>query len=209
MNFFKTNNIKLAKNKVEEERDLLKITLDHVLQDNINLKQQAEDMKITVKHNKALLKEYIENITNKDKTVEKMSNVIDHLNERLHNLLEHNKSISKKQNPNNTTIQSNNIKHNTLFTNIHHPHITSTQPYTKTDHNNEEPHKISLNTTPIIRDQPSLNTSKLIQSKNSVINLNNNYTYNYKIQNEDKMKQVCIFINSYSLVYEKSHESKM
>jgi len=74
---------------LEQERNLLKITLDYVVKENESLKQQNEDMKITVKHNKELLKEYIEKITNKDKVVEKMNSTIDQLTQRLHSLEEH------------------------------------------------------------------------------------------------------------------------
>lgn len=71
---------------LEKERNMLKITLDYVAQENESLKQQVQDMKITVKHNKDLLKEYIDNITNKDKAVEKMSCTIEQLTARLHSL---------------------------------------------------------------------------------------------------------------------------
>jgi uncharacterized coiled-coil protein SlyX len=71
---------------IEQERNLLKITLDYVVKENDTLKQQLEDMKTTVKHNKQLLKEYIETITNKDKVVEKMNCTIEQLTTRLLNL---------------------------------------------------------------------------------------------------------------------------
>ncbi len=74
---------------LEQERNLLKITLDYVVKENETLKQQNEDMKITVKHNKELLREYIEKITNKDKVVEKMNSTIDQLTQRLHSLEEY------------------------------------------------------------------------------------------------------------------------
>ena len=73
---------------IEQERNLLKITLDYVVQENDNLKQQIEDMRVTVKHNKQLLKEYIETITTKDKVVEKMNCTIEQLTTRLHTLEE-------------------------------------------------------------------------------------------------------------------------
>jgi hypothetical protein len=74
---------------LEQERNLLKITLDYIAQENNTLKQQAEDMKMTVKHNKELLKEYIDTITSKDKVVEKMGSTIEQLTIRLHSLEEH------------------------------------------------------------------------------------------------------------------------
>jgi hypothetical protein len=69
--------------QIERERDMLKITLNHLAAENSKLKTSLNDMKITVKHNKNLLKEYIETITNKDKVVEKMSSTISSLQIRL------------------------------------------------------------------------------------------------------------------------------
>jgi chromosome segregation ATPase len=77
---------------IEQERNLLKITLDYVAKENDSLKQQLEDMKMTVKHNKNLLKEYIDTITSKDKVVEKMNATIEQLTTRLHSLEEYIKS---------------------------------------------------------------------------------------------------------------------
>jgi hypothetical protein len=74
---------------LEQEKNLLKITLDYVVKDNESLKQQLEDMRMTVRHNKDLLKEYVEKITNKDKVVEKMSATIDQLNTRIKGLEDH------------------------------------------------------------------------------------------------------------------------
>ena len=68
---------------LEQEKQMLKLTLDHVLKENTQLKNQIEDMKMTVQHNKLQLKEYVENITNKDKVVEKMNNTIEQLQQRL------------------------------------------------------------------------------------------------------------------------------
>lgn len=87
------NNSKTTYMMLEQERNLLKITLDYVVKENEALKQQAEDMKITVKHNKELLKEYIEKITNKDKVVEKMNSTIEQLTQRLHSLEEYIKNM--------------------------------------------------------------------------------------------------------------------
>lgn len=78
---------------LEQERNLLKITLDYVVKDNETLKSQLEDMKITVKHNKELLKEYVDNITNKDKVVEKMSSTIEQLFSRIKGLEDHIKHL--------------------------------------------------------------------------------------------------------------------
>ena len=85
------NNSNISKQNylmIEQERNLLKITLDYVVKENETLKQQIEDMKITVKHNKELLREYIEKITNKDKVVEKMNSTIEQLTQRIHSFEE-------------------------------------------------------------------------------------------------------------------------
>ena len=74
---------KETKETIIQERNLLRITLDHLIKENQDLKRQIQDMKITVKSNKELLKEYIENVTNKDKVVEKMSSTIEQLQNRL------------------------------------------------------------------------------------------------------------------------------
>ena len=78
----------LAFNKVnfmnlKKERDMLKITLKYVSEENENLKNELEDMKITAKKNKDMLKEYINQITNKDKLFEKMVSTIEQLKSRL------------------------------------------------------------------------------------------------------------------------------
>jgi hypothetical protein len=83
-----SSNQKVSFQMLEQEKNLLKITLDYVVKENETLKQQNEDMKTTVKHNKELLKEYIETITSKDKVVEKMSCTIEQLTSRLHSLEE-------------------------------------------------------------------------------------------------------------------------
>ncbi len=68
---------------LEQERNMLKITLDFLSTENQKLKSQIEDMKITVRHNKEQLEEYVTKITNKDKVFEKMNNQIEQLTMRL------------------------------------------------------------------------------------------------------------------------------
>jgi len=87
--------IKIPKDKTEklkQERDLLKITLQHYVDENDSLKTQLENNKITIKANKDLLKEYVEKITNKDKVFEKMTNTIEQLQSRLTSLEDYIKS---------------------------------------------------------------------------------------------------------------------
>jgi predicted nuclease with TOPRIM domain len=80
--------LKTGKN-IQQERDMLKITLEYLVKENKDLRQQLEDMRMTVRTNKDLLKEYIDNITNKDKVVMKMNNTIEQLQTRLANLEDH------------------------------------------------------------------------------------------------------------------------
>ena len=69
--------------KLEQERNMLKLTLQYINAENDKLKNELEDMKITARQNKELLKEYINQITNKDKVIEKMNAQIEQLTNRL------------------------------------------------------------------------------------------------------------------------------
>jgi predicted nuclease with TOPRIM domain len=80
---------KETKETIQQERNMLKVTLEYLVKENENLKRQLEDMRVTVKSNKEQLKEYVERITNKDKVVEKMNNTIEQLQSRLFSLEEH------------------------------------------------------------------------------------------------------------------------
>lgn len=81
--------VKETKETIELEKNMLKITLEHMAKENEQLKRLLEDMKITAQSNKNLLMEYIETITNKDKVVEKMNNTIEQLQARLISLQDH------------------------------------------------------------------------------------------------------------------------
>ncbi len=85
---------------LEQEKQMLKITLEHILKENEQLKNQLEDLKLTAQHNKLQLKEYVESITNKDKVVEKMNSTIELLQNRLNNYENYHKykNSSMKQN---------------------------------------------------------------------------------------------------------------
>lgn len=82
---------------LEQERNLLKITLEHLVKENDDLKRTIEDMKITVKANKDQLSEYISTITNKDMVVEKMNNTINQLRYRLESMEEQIKKQQRQQ----------------------------------------------------------------------------------------------------------------
>ena len=122
LSFNKTNFANLKK-----ERDMLKITLQYITEENENLKNELNDMKITAKKNKDMLKEYVYQITNKDKLFEKMSSTIEQYKSRL-KAMEQSKKIKKKYekdltndfvnyNTNNhsTTTNSNNYTTNNII----------------------------------------------------------------------------------------------
>ena len=122
LSFNKTNFANLKK-----ERDMLKITLQYITEENENLKNELNDMKITAKKNKDMLKEYVYQITNKDKLFEKMSSTIEQYKARL-KAMEQSKKIKKKYekdltndfvnyNTNNhsTTTNSNNYTTNNII----------------------------------------------------------------------------------------------
>ena len=120
-----TSNIPFNKTnffKLEQERNMLKITLQYINAENTKLKNELEDMRITARKNKEMLKEYITQITNKDKMFEKMNNQIEQLTSRL-KLLENfnklnNKKNSKTDNYVNTTSFANNeLKSTNMSTN--------------------------------------------------------------------------------------------
>lgn len=96
-------------NILTKEKEMLKVTLDYMIKENAQLKNQIEDMKLTVQHNKLQLKEYIDNITNKDKVVEKMNSTIELLQSRLNMYETYHKS------KNSTDVQSSTKNLNSSF----------------------------------------------------------------------------------------------
>lgn len=89
--------------KIQEEKKLLQVTLDYLAQENEDLRNQIEDMKMTVKTNKDQLYEYITTITNKDKVVDKMTKTIENLQMRLQVLEEQNRNKRGKSPRDKTT----------------------------------------------------------------------------------------------------------
>lgn len=75
-----------TKESIEQERNLLKITLDHLARDNESLKECLEDMRSTAIANKQLLNEYVETVTGKDLMVEKLRHTILQLQNRIQTL---------------------------------------------------------------------------------------------------------------------------
>ena len=103
------NNIKA----LEEEINFLKITIQHFNNENIEMKNQIEDLKITLNSDKLLLQEYLLQISHKDSTVIKLNHTVEQLKKRLDNL-EPQQILSKKNNristPERDRIDSNNLK---------------------------------------------------------------------------------------------------
>ena len=87
------NNIKA----LEEEINFLKITIQHFNNENIEMKNQIEDLKITLNSDKRLLQEYLLQISDKDSTVIKLNHTVEQLKKRLDNL-EPQQIFTKKNN---------------------------------------------------------------------------------------------------------------
>ena len=92
---------------LKKERDMLKITLQYITEENLNLKNELNDMKITAKKNKDMLKEYINQITNKDKLFEKMASTIEQLKSRLKAMEQFKKEKEKNEKESNINYLSN------------------------------------------------------------------------------------------------------
>ena len=114
--FNKTNFANLKK-----ERDMLKITLQYITEENENLKNELNDMKITAKKNKDMLKEYVYQITNKDKLFEKMTSTIEQLKSRLEALEQSKKNKKKNEKDfSNDYINYNTYNHSTATNSNNH-----------------------------------------------------------------------------------------
>ena len=75
--------------KLEQERNMLKLTLQYINAENDKLKNELEDMKITARQNKELPKASIPQTTNKDIVLEKMNGQIEQSTNRLRTLENH------------------------------------------------------------------------------------------------------------------------
>ena len=118
--FNKSNFINLKK-----ERDMLKITLQYVTEENENLKNELNDMKITAKKNKDMLREYINQITNKDKLFEKMASTIEQLKSRLKAMEQFKKEKEKNEKESNINYFLSNDYLNVNNSNNHSTTTTS------------------------------------------------------------------------------------
>ena len=103
------NNIK----PLEEEINFLKITIQHFNNENIEMKNQIEDLKITLNSDKRLLQEYLLQISHKDSTVIKLNHTVEQLKKRLENL-ESQQLYTKKNNristPERDRTDTNNLR---------------------------------------------------------------------------------------------------
>ena len=205
--FNKTNFANLKK-----ERDMLKITLQYITEENENLKNELNDMKITAKKNKDMLNEYVYQITNKDKLFEKMTSTIEQLKSRLE-AMEQFKKIKKKKekdfandfmnyNNNNpsTATNSNNYTTNNIITTTGGEnnysfgfHILNNNNIKKCKKNiiNEINNKSNKSTSNIPIDNKGFNILKNKNNENIIIkkeinNINNKPENNYNNQTDEK-----------------------
>jgi hypothetical protein len=148
---------------LEQERNMLKITLQYISAENDKLKNELEDMKITAKKNKEMLKEYVTQITNKDKVFEKMNAQIEQLTNRLKILENFKKLNSKKINMNPINTNSSNKIENktTTYTNTNMNSLTNTNSNNNTyeSKNNPTQGSISMKKTDT-RNSNHTNTNK-------------------------------------------------
>ena len=219
--FNKTNFMNLKK-----ERDMLKITLDYIREENENLKNELNDMKITAKKNKDMLKEYVYQITNKDKLFEKMTSTIEQLKSRLKAMEQskknkkiydkdfNNELINYNTNNGSTMTNSNNYTTKNIFTGsgrennfsfgfniLNNKNIKKTNIFDIND-------KTNKSTSNIIIDKKGFNILKNKNKENHVIKnknneINNQNEKNNKIEkNENKNEMEYFFENQKHIMEE-------
>ena len=151
---------------LEQERNMLKITLQYISAENDKLKNELEDMKITAKKNKEMLKEYVTQITNKDKVFEKMNAQIEQLTNRLKILENFKKLNSKKINVNPINTNSSNKIENktTTYTNTNMNSLTNTNSNNNTYESKNNPTQGSI-------------SMKKTDTRNSNTNTNKSFSY--------------------------------
>jgi hypothetical protein len=186
---------------LKKERDMLKITLDYIREENENLKNELNDMKITAKKNKDMLKEYVYQITNKDKLFEKMTSTIEQLKSRLKAMEQskknkkiydkdfNNEFINYNTNNGSTMTNSNNYTTKNIFTGsgrennfsfgfniLNNKNIKKTNIFDIND-------KTNKSTSNIIIDKKGFNILKNKNKENHVIKNKNNEINNQKDKN--------------------------
>jgi len=188
LSFNRTNFTNLKK-----ERDMLKITLQYITEENENLKNELNDMKITANKNKEMLKEYVYQITNKDKLFEKMTSTIEQLKSRL-KAMEQSKKIKKKYekdltndlvnyNTNNhsTTTNSNNYTTNNIIATTGGDNNLSLG-FNILNNNNIK--KFKKNNIVEINNKSNKSITNILINNKGFNILKNNYNENMKIKKE-------------------------
>ena len=99
---------------LEEEVNFLRITIQHFNIENIKMRNQIEDLKMTLNSDKRILQEYLLQISDKDTTVMKLNNTLEQLKKRYENL-ESQQIFTRKNNnrvstPDRDRTESNNAK---------------------------------------------------------------------------------------------------
>ena len=218
--FNKTNFMNLKK-----ERDMLKITLDYIREENENLKNELNDMKITAKKNKDMLKEYVYQITNKDKLFEKMTSTIEQLKSRLKAMEQskknkkiydkdfNNEFINYNTNNGSTMTNSNNYTTKNIFTGsgrennfsfgfniLNNKNIKKTNIFDIND-------KTNKSTSTIIIDKKGFNILKNKNKENHVIKnknneINNQNEKNNKIEKNENKNEMDYFFEKQKHIME-------
>jgi hypothetical protein len=218
--FNKTNFMNLKK-----ERDMLKITLDYIREENENLKNETNDTKITAKKNKGMLKEYVYQITNKDKLFEKMTSTIEQLKSRLKAMEQskknkkiydkdfNNEFINYNTNNGSTMTNSNNYTTKNIFTGsgrennfsfgfniLNNKNIKKTNIFDIND-------KTNKSTSNIIIDKKGFNILKNKNKENHVIKnknneINNQNEKNNKIEKNENKNEMDYFFEKQKHIME-------
>ena len=87
---------------LKEEISLLQITINHMKNENMNLIQQIDDLKVTLHSNKELSKQYFLQISDNDTYCQKLTNTIEQLRKRIevYENTTQNRPINKKNDKN-------------------------------------------------------------------------------------------------------------
>ena len=161
------NNLKA----LEEEINFLKITIQHFNNENNEIRNQIEDLKITLNSDKRLLQEYLLQISHKDSTVIKLNHTVEQLKKRLDNLEPQQIIFTKKNNRlstperDGTDTNNNRTRHvgniSIKSTKIEQPRSLSVMKSRKINGENIEKNKIDI----IKKDNKKSNPNKISKIK--------------------------------------------
>ena len=149
----KKNNKKYEKNN-EQEISFLKLTIEHFVKENQDLKHKIEDLKITYQSDKNLLNEYYDQITNKDNDVKKLINTVELFKTRIKNL--ENPQIQKFITKNNPTFKNEELFDDGNSTTLRYKtekYMNSTKNYTNMRLKTENQILNKLNENNLINDK--------------------------------------------------------